>query len=224
MANFRSVMPRPAQTLATIVREQRIVWTMVLAVGLLALVNWTLRPDEALRWLRAMLTLPALWLLMTLWRLATLRSRRRRGTDGASVTRYFVSAMTLAFLPLGLVEIVALGLKIWSETGGHRVDLDVERRILGLAVSAVFVIVGNALPKILTPLSMLPRELAERVTAARRFLGTTLVVLGLLTALAFVWAPLALAANSLRWAAAAGLLAFVGAIVWMNVGAAGRKG
>lgn len=88
----------------------------------------------------------------------------------------------------------------------------------------MFVIVGNALPKILTPLSLLPRQLAELVTAARRFAGTTLVILGLVAALAFLSAPLALAAAFLRWAMAAGLLAILGAIVWMNVAAARRKG
>jgi hypothetical protein len=191
----------------------------------LAAVNWILSPDEAMRWLRALLMLPALWLAMTLWHLSTLKSLRRRGIDDESaITRYFASALALVLLAVGLWQIVAFGLEIWGRLGGHRTDLEVERRILGLTACAVFVIIGNALPKILTPLSILPREEAELVTVARRFVGTTLVILGLVLALACLSAPLALAGALLQYATGAALLTILGAIVWMNVSAARRTG
>lgn len=198
---------------------------MLLAVLLLAFGNWILSPEEASRWLRAMLILPALWLMLTLWHWSALKSRRRRGIDDESaVMRYFGSAMSLLFVAVGLKLVVMLGLKMWVEIGGHHGDLDVERRIFGLASSAVFVIVGNALPKILTPLSMLPRELAQRVTTARRFVGTVFVILGLLTALAFLSAPLTFAGALLRWASVAGGLTILGAIVWMNLSGSRQNG
>jgi hypothetical protein len=213
------------QSLLTILRQHRFVPAVLLAVMSLPIVNWALRPDRALHWLGAMLFLPGIWLGLTLWHLATLRSRRRRGLDDeAAIARYFGSTMSFVFLAVGLFQIVLFGLQIWVEVADQRIDLDVERRILGLTSSAVFVIVGNALPKILTPLSLLPREQAELVTAARRFAGTVLVILGLAAALAFLTVSLALAMALLRWAMLAGLLTIFGAIVWMNVTAAGRKG
>ena len=178
-----------------------------------------------MRWFRAIATLPGLWLVLTLWHLSSLKSRRRRGIDDESANmRYFASAMALAFLAIGFRQIVVLGLEIWVETGDQRVNLDVERRILGLASSGVFVIIGNALPKILTPLSMLSREQAELVTVARRFIGKILVILGLATALAFLTAPLTFAATLLRWATGAGSLTILAAIVWMNMTPARPKG
>jgi fumarate reductase subunit D len=90
-------------------------------------------------------------------------------------------------------------------------------------VSAVFIFVGNALPKILTPLSMLSREQAELVTTARRFIGRVFVVFGLVTALAFLMAPVELAAALLKWATGSCLLTILGAVVWMNVTPTRRK-
>lgn len=198
---------------------------MVLAVMLLALVNWILSPDEALRWLRGMLILPVLWLALMLWRRSMLEGSRRRGVDDRrGIVRYFGSTVTLVILSVGLCQITAYALRLWVRIGDPGTDPDLERRILGLAASAVFVIIGNGLPKILTPLSVLPREKAELVTAARRFVGTTMLLLGLVAAFAFLSAPIALATAVMQWVAGAGLLTVLGAIVWMNVSASRREG
>jgi hypothetical protein len=61
------------------------------------------------------------------------------------------------------------------------------------------------------------KEKAELVTVARRFVGTTLVILGLVLALAYLSAPLALATALLQYATGAALLTILGTIVWMNV-------
>jgi hypothetical protein len=90
-------------------------------------------------------------------------------------------------------------------------------------MSAVFVACGNALPKILTPLSTLPLHLAERVTSGRRFADTTCFILGLAMAIAFVSLPLGLAKTLGRWAAIGGCLTILGAIIWMNAGPARRE-
>ena len=156
------------ESLLTVVRHQRVVPVALAAVTLLAAVNWMLRPDQALRWLGAMLFLPGVLLAATLWYVSVLRSLQRRGVDGASsVFRYFASAVALLFLVIGFRQIVLFGLKIWVEVVDHDADLDMERRILGLASSAVLVIIGNALPKILTPLAMLPKAMTPVATAAR---------------------------------------------------------
>jgi hypothetical protein len=211
-------------TLPAIIRQQPFVAAVLLVVMLLALFNWILSPEEALRWLRVMLVLPGLWLAMSVWHLATLKSRRRCGIDDDSaVIRYFASAMALVFIAIGFVQIVKLGIQASIAMGGHAANPDVDGRIVGLAVSAVFIFIGNALPKILTPLSMLSREQAELVTTARRFVGRVFVVFGLVTALAFLMAPVELAAALLKWATGGCLLTILGAVVWMNVAPNRRK-
>jgi predicted histidine transporter YuiF (NhaC family) len=188
-------------------------------VALLAGVNWILSPEEPLRWLPAMLWLPVLWLGTTLWYRSVRRGRHASGTeDEPAIRRYFHSVLTLAVVAVGIRQIVALGLEIWVSVGHHGRDLEFERRVLGLATSAVLVFMGNALPKVLTPLAVLPLHLAERVSVARRFLGTTLVVLGLGLATTFVLLPVGSARAVGHWVATAACLAFVGTIVWMNAG------
>jgi predicted permease len=83
----------------------------------------------------------------------------------------------------------------------------------------VFLVIGNALPKILTPLAILPLQLAERVTAARRFIGMTWFALGIVMAVAFLFQPLELAKTLERWSILGGLLTMLGAIIRMNLGA-----
>lgn len=209
----------PGQTRPNPLREHGLPATIVLLVLLLGGVNWIASPERASRWLMSMLILPLLWLGMTLWYVWLRRSRPASSPDDERATRrYFVSAVTLAAVAIGTWQIVLFGLQIWVRFGDHRADLTFERRILGLASSAVFVVFGNALPKILTPLSMLPLHLAERVTRARRFVGTTFVTLGLAMAMAFLVLPVAPAKTLARWATLGGCLTILGAIVWMNVG------
>jgi hypothetical protein len=194
------------------------------AVAVLAALDWILMPEQAFRWLRGMLFLPALWAGLTLWYRAVLRSRQRRGLDDApGIRAYFDAALRLLVLAGGLELTVHMGLAAWVRLAG-REDPDIERRVLLLTVSAVFVIFGNALPKILTPLSMLSPEAAARVTAARRFIGLTWVMLGSTMALASLATPLAFAAVVTRWAAVGCILTIPGAIVWMNLGPVGREG
>lgn len=205
-------------------RKNRLAITIVFVIAVLGAVNWALSPERAGRWLRAMLMLPTMWTALILCRFWMLRSLKRRGLDDDSAVRgYFGSVVAMLFVAVGIQQIVRLGLEIWVEFAG-REDLDLERRILGLATSAVFIVVGNTLPKILTPLSILPPEASVRQSAARRFIGLSWVLLGSTTALAFVFTPLAFAVTLGRWTAAGGLLTILTGIVWMNLGPAIREG
>lgn len=192
---------------------------VVLVAGLAAL-DWVLMPAQAFRWARGMLFLPTLWAGMTLWHRRTLRSR---AGDAPEIRAYFDAALRLLFLAGGLELTVHLGLEAWVRLAG-REDPDIERRVLLLTASAVFIIFGNALPKILTPLSMLSPAAAARVTAARRFIGLVWVMLGSTMALACLATPLTFATVVTRWAAAGCILTILGAIVWMNLGPVGREG
>jgi hypothetical protein len=198
-----------------VLRRQRLVIATVSAVLLLGAVNWMQDPTQALRWLRTMLILPVVCLGMTLWYARTRRSTRP-GSDALASERYFHAALTLCVVGVGIPQIARFGLQIWVRFGDHGADLEFERRIIGLATAAVFVFYGNALPKILTPLSMLPLRLAERVSIARRVVGPIWVVLGVAMTIAFIATPLALAQALQRWSVIAGMLTVLGAIAWMN--------
>ncbi len=208
--------------IAHVGRRRESATLIVLLVALLAGVNWILSPEQALRWLRGLLILPLLWFGPTLWN-AWRRSRRGPSEAGETATeRYFLSALTLIVLALGIVQATRFGFELWVRLGDHRPNLDGERRVLGLAASAVFIVIGNAVPKILTPLSLLPVHLAERVTSARRFLGRAMVIEGLVLALAFLTLPVGVARTLARWVTVGLLLIVLGAIVWMNAGPTAR--
>jgi hypothetical protein len=217
-------MAVPDHTLPEVTRQQRHAIANVAAVVGLAAVNWILSPAQAQRWLRAMLTLPTLCAGLTLWYLWMRRSTQSADAGDALATkRYFLTALTLIVLAVGLRQIVQFGLHIWIRIGDPGADLEVERRILGLTSGAIFVVIGNRLPKILTPLSILPLPLAERVTSARRFIGSAWVILGLAMMAVHLVMPLPFARTLARWGALAGLMAMLGAIVWMNAGAGRRE-
>jgi len=212
---------QPGRTRPNALREQGLPAAIALLVVLLGGANWMASPERAPRWLLGILVLPLLWFGATLWYVWLRRSRPACSPDDERATRrYFVSALTLAAVTIGIWQVTLFGLELWVRFGDHGADLTFERRILGLASGAVFVVWGNALPKILTPLSILPLHLAERVTSARRFVGTTFVVLGLAMAMAFLMLPAASAKALAHWAVLGGCLTILGAIVWMNIGPA----
>jgi len=216
-------MNEPEQADRKGLRQQQLIVAVVVLVVILAAANWMLSPEEAYRWLGAMLFLPLLWLGMTFWHRHTLRSARPRGVDEEPIRRYFRSVLALIFLAAGLKLAVQFGLEIWVEFGDHRVDLDSERRILGLASGVALTIIGNALPKIVTPLSILPPGGAGRQSTARRFIGTTWVAIGLAVIVAYVALPVELAGVLRRWGTFASLFVVLAGIVWMNVGPAEQR-
>jgi hypothetical protein len=196
----------------------------LLLVMALAGVNWWLGPRHELRWSHPVLLLPLGLALLGVWHWRVRRARPGASVeDRASITRYFAAALTMVVIAVGIRQVVLLGLQIWIRFGDHAADLDVERRILGLASSAVFIVIGNALPKILTPLAILPLHLAERVTAARRFIGTAFVLAGVAMAGAFLWLPLNQARTLTLWMAGGSMATMLGAIIWMNAGPAGHE-
>jgi len=202
-----------------VLRRQPLAVAAALAVVVLAGINWVQDPAQALRWLIRMLILPLCYLAFTLWATWIGRSRPP-ATDEEALKgqRYFGAALALIVVAVGIRQIALLGLEIWVRIGDHGADLDFERRILGLAAATVFLVYGNTLPKILTPLSILPLRLAERVTRARRVVGTIWVILGVAMTAAFMAMPLALAESLALWSGVAGSLTVIGAIVWMNLG------
>ena len=204
--------------------RQRLVIATVLAVIALACVNWLQDPSQAARWLSGMIRLPAVCLLFAGWAAWAARRRPAATADDAEARlRYFGAALSLVVIAVGMHQIVKFGLQIWVRFGDHGADIEFERRILGIATAVVYLVLGNTLPKILTPLSILPVDLAHRQTRARRFVGTVLVLLGATLAIAFVGFPLEAARTLERWSIVPAMFALFAAIVWMNMHDAGRK-
>ena len=162
--------------------------------------------------------LPLIWLVLATWDLGARASTRRRGIEDAPAIRgYFTSALVLLTLAVGIRQVAELGLHLWVQLGDRGADTTFERRVLGLATSAMFIVVGNHVPKLLTPFSLVPPARAALLATARRFVGTGWVVLGAVTAVGFFCLPLDQAARLQLWGVIAGLLAIVGAVVWMNM-------
>lgn len=195
---------------------------VLVLVAVLNGVNWILDPSRAMRWLRYMLELPLAWLVLTVYQRWTLRSRARRGLDDeAAVRRYFDSAFIPLLVLVGGVYIVRSCLIIWTTAGSG--NADTARRLLGLAASAFIIALGNGIPKIVTPLSMLPPGGAMRQEAARRFVGLVWVLLGLAMAAAAFLAPVELVSVLNRWLIGACLLTVLAAVIWMNAGPLRRE-
>ncbi len=197
-------------------RVWRIALVMSLALAALGAWNWALRPDQALHWLPGMLFVPVVWYGLRLYaRLA----RRRTGTQGqldqAAIRRYGDAVISIV-LVCAAPMLVVLALGIWPALFGTA-DPEIARRIKVFSAAAAFVVAGNVLPKILTPLVLLPRGRAGRQQEARRFLGLAMVILGLTMAAAAIRAPLDLLLAVSRWTLVAFGLALGAAIGWMNV-------
>lgn len=204
-------LPRPTS-------HHRLVVIVMTLVGALAAANWIVNPDRAWHWLRGMVSLPLCWAALTLCGHWMLRSRARRGLDDSQAVRaYFGQVASFMFVTAGLFHAVRLGLELWVWLT-HPPTLETPNRLLGLAIGAFLVVLGNGLPKILTPLSMLPPGGAARQTAARRFIGFMWVVCGLTAAGAFVLAPLDFARQVRTWALVTCGVAMLVGIVWMNSG------
>lgn len=83
-------------------------------------------------------------------------------------------------------------------------DPELARRIVAMALGLMLVVIGNALPKLVRPLSAHAHDPA-RVMAAERYAGRTFVAAGLVFAALWAFAP---AAHVMRLSALVGLSAF----------------
>lgn len=207
--------PSVAQSGRTGASARRFALAMGVALAVFGAWNWALRPDEPIRWLRGMLLVPGAWCALALYRRLVVRSvHDHDGADRAAVSRYFDSAMALV-VAAGCPILVGYGLGIWTRLVGP-IGPEAGRRILAVSVGVMFVVTGNIVPKILTPLVMLPPGRAGRQQQARRFFGLITVLLGLTLTASAVLAPLDVVFAVRRLAMVVGGLAVLAAIVWMN--------
>ncbi len=126
-------------------------------------------------------------------------------------------ASTLGRALLAAVAIIATSAALAWLAPAY-ISTDLSHRLLGAMLGAVVVVYSNAIPKMLVSLSKLRCPSAED-QAARRFAGRSLVLGGLAYSLAWLVAPIGLAALIGGAALAASLVAAI--VRCMRIGANG---
>jgi len=197
----------------------RVARAVVLTVAGLAAWNWYLDPSDVGRWAWAMVILPGIWAAIAIGRWWVLRPRAPRRQDDEAVRRYLDA--TLRFLALFIAMVgIAQAIALTFDLAGNLHLLEgrpFETRLLGLLSGTIFIVLGNGLPKILTPVSMLPAGGATRMSRMRRFIGASWVMVGVVVVAMFVFAPLHVAESARRWMVAAGVAAMVAGVLWLNL-------
>jgi hypothetical protein len=146
----------------------------VLAAG-----NWYLEPERVRSWTAALLTLGCV-------AAASWFSRRRASHPAARRNANAFIQSGIAFA--ALIMAVSLSVKLASALGAID-DADLPQRLTMVILGVFFVFTGNAMPKMLTPLSELQCD-GARVQAVQRFTGWTWVLTGLAFAVSWlVWPP-----------------------------------
>jgi hypothetical protein len=156
---------------------------VALLVAALGGADWYLQPDRAAVWAAGMATMGASWIIVV-W------MGRRGSPDGEmdSHRKFLLLAPVLA----GLIIAVSLGVKLLALLGleyGTGPD-----RAFGIVLGLILAIMGNMLPKMLKPLSVIPAVNVRR-QSAQRFSGWAFSIAGLGYAAAWAFAPLARAAE-----------------------------
>lgn len=144
----------------------------VLVVGL-AVTNWYFKPEAALSWAIAIVSMPAIWVVV-----AFLQRRRSLKPYREGERRFFTGSVIVAGLMLAGAQVITL-----FDTLG---DFDPDRleRIWGVGIGVVLAIMGNVLPKILGPLAA-QRCSESKTQSIQRFAGWSFVLAGL--SYAIVW-------------------------------------
>lgn len=156
-------------------RASKYLVPVLLSIGAaLAALNWYLAPAHARSWASALIFVACLALV---WRAALSRVSHRHVHQAADSIRNGIVFGVL-------IIIAALAARLAAAVGASHAD-DLSRRLPMIVLGLSFVFVGNAMPKMLTPLSALQCE-PSRVQALQRFAGWTWVLMGL--AYAAVWA------------------------------------
>jgi len=167
---------------------------VALLVAALAAAVWIMVPAKAVTSLIAVATMAAIWLVVALigWsRPFANQSSAERGLFTVSV----IAAGLMLAAALAKVLAPSLGFD-----GGTTVD-----RVLGVGMGAILLVIGNSIPKVLSPLTA-KRCAPAQVQSIRRLSGWVFSIAGLVYALLWLFAPIAEAAD---WAMLAAFSAVV---------------
>jgi hypothetical protein len=147
---------------------------------LLVAANWYLRPERAGAWAITALFLGAMTAALVF---------ASRHTDRESARGRAGELIRSAVILAGLSMVVALGAKLASFLGVLQ-GAELSQRTSMVVLGLIIVFAGNAVPKMLTPISSLRCDPA-RAQALRRITGWTWVLSGLAYAIAWMVLPVA---------------------------------
>ena len=166
---------------------------VALLVAGLAATGWMIAPAKA-TWLIAVVAMAAIWLAV-----AIIGRVRPFAEQSAAERRLFTASVIAAGLILAAALGKALVVSLGFETG-ETID-----RALGVVTGVVLLLIGNAIPKALGPLTA-KRCAPVQVQAIQRFAGWTFAAAGLAYAALWLLAPVEMAHNWATVAVGAGLV------------------
>ena len=140
--------------------------------------NWILQPDRAFTWTIGMLTMPFIWIFVA-WTL----HRRPLSEYGNAERKFFILSVFSVGGILTLAMIIRL---VDSTTSFSFVGIE---RVWGIALGLFLLVMGNIVPKILSPLTAKGCSSVEH-QASQRFAGWMFVLAGFIQTCLFIFVPL----------------------------------
>lgn len=183
-------------------RINLLVALMTLLVVSLAVAGWLLQPAGATIWFSAVGTIAAIWLI-----LIGLGAVRSFDTYGAAEVDFLQTSVLAA----GALLVAALAAKLGAALGyggGEFGD-----RALGVCTGAALAVLGNKLPKVLTPLAA-KRCAPAQVQSLQRFTGAAFFLDGLVCASSALLLPIGKLQDWILIATLAAMLAVALRYAW----------
>jgi cobalamin synthase len=157
-------------------------WGLPFLGIVLALANWTARPDRAWAWSAAIVVC----VVMVVVRQLSQRTLARPSGDPAAAKS--TASVNASVIWGSLIVVVALALTL-AQVSGVVSDPDLRERLTMAIIGAAMAASGNALPRMLPPASSLHGD-AARVQAFQRRAGWAFVLGGLGFAAAWLVLPI----------------------------------
>jgi hypothetical protein len=151
----------------------------LLALGIvLAAGNWYLEPARIRSWRAALLVLAVMAVLLLV---------TQRRVSAAAAARQTADSIRGAIVFAALMMVVSLSVKL-GQALGLAGDSDLSQRLAMVIMGVFLMFTGNAMPKMLTPLSVMQCN-GAKTQMFQRFAGWTFVLAGLAFAVAWLTLP-----------------------------------
>jgi hypothetical protein len=137
--------------------------------------NWYLEPERFRSWTAALLLLAVLALVLWVG---------LRRVSAPAAPRYAADSIRSGIVFAALIMAVSLSVKLIQSLTPVG-DSDLSQRLTMVILGAFFMVTGNAMPKMLTPLSVMQCD-GAKAQAFQRFAGRTFVLAGLAFAAAWL--------------------------------------
>lgn len=178
---------------------------VALIVAGLGAANWYFQPQRARTWIIAMGTMAVIWLVVVLFERV-----RSFPTQTESERRFLVLSVVTA----GLMLAVSLGIALIGGIGFEGGTLP--KRVLGIMMGLVLVVIGNTVPKVLGPLAA-KRCSPVQTQSVQRFAGWTFTIAGLAYTAIWTFAAIPQAEGFSTFLCVGALMLVIGRWVWASL-------